>query len=1164
MTCGLSLSPACPACGVEAPPRAKFCVACGTELEASSGSAAVPKTQEAGAARAAEERRQVTVLFADLSDYTALAERMDPESVKALLDRALRRLGEEVERYGGAIDKYIGDNVMAVFGAPVAHEDDPERAVRAGLGMQEAMTELNAEVGRRFDVGLTLRVGVNTGEVLAGAMGDGYTVIGDTVNVAARLQASATPGEVLVGEATYRSTRAAVEYRVVGPLALKGRAGPVGAWEATGLNASRPARAVVTETPLIGRDHELSLLQSIYSQLSRDRRPHLVTLIGQAGVGKSRLLVELDRRLAADGEGPSAVRHGHCLPYGSSLVYWALAEILRAECGILDEDPAGVAWEKLSTRLVTLLRDGGDDESESARKAGLIGGLLGIEPPGPSTSLAADPLRVRERFFAAVRSVVEARIRSRPLVLAFEDVHWADDGMLDLIEYLARWVRGPLLLLCLARDELLERRPGWGGGRRSASAVYLDPLGTDATERLVSTLLPAESDRPELISTLAERSGGNPFFAEAMVRLLEEEGSGAPDALPDTVQALLAARLDSLAPLERQVVQHGAVAGRSFPEAALEPVALGEDGDLSGALSSLEEKEILVPAAWEESGSDRELAFKHVLIRDVAYAMLPKATRARKHAEVGAFLERRAGDRSDEVVALLAQHYGRAARLAQEANLESDELRPLRTKALPFLEAAGDAAAAVYSNAEAFAHYATASGLAAEDDLPVRARIDEKQGDVALRMGRVDAALAVWTRCLDFHSGVEDLRRVGDLHRKVGAALWHKGERQQAIEHHQNGINLLREAPPCIELVRLYEEAAWLYMQTGDNMLAIYAAEKSLRLAERMGETAAVARAHGIFGRVFGRIGDTAKARENLERAAQLARGWSEAETILALLALGHHLEVFEGDYAGAERAYSEGLALAERVGDTPAQIELQTALAQISLYHGDWAGVAAAAGAATELCEREALLGKLCLPHALQGILEWREGNWAEAERLLRRSHELADQVGWSEVAFSALFGLAVVLRDSGDLDGAVGTLGQAFEVSQRAGLIAQSIQAVSARAVTLATAGDVENARKAADEAAELAERLSYPAAAAAALEAQGAATGGRDGVQRLRAARERWTAMGRVLDAARCQLLIGEALKNDEPGAANTALEAAAHSFEQLGIEHLVERSRELAST
>ena len=1160
MACGKPLARSCPTCGEEAPPEARFCMSCGTSL---SPAAAPTQPHPAVPEPPPEERRQVTVLFADLSGYTAVAERMDPEAVKTLVERALRRLGDEVQRYGGTVDKYIGDNVMALFGAPVAHEDDAERAVRAAFGMQAAMGEINESLPER--VSFELRVGINTGEVLAGSVGDDYTVVGDTVNVASRLQSAGKPGAITVGERTFRATSEAIHYEELEPLTLKGKAEPVPAWQAAGLKAAHALRraAPKREAPLVGRDYELGTLASLHERVVREGRPHLVTLIGEAGVGKSRLLREFERQLDKD---TASLRTGRCLPYGAGIVFWALGEVIREECGVVDTDSSDETWHKLSSYVQAVLADERSPDESSERVAALIGMSIGLEPPAElRPAYADDPERLREAFFSALRSGIEAAALRRPLVLAFEDIHWADDGMLDVIEHLAQWVRAPLMLLCLTRDELLERRTSWGGGRRNATQLFLEPLTREDTEQLVSSLLPSD-DHPvhELLPVVVERSGGNPFFAEEMVRRVAEADQIDLAELPDSVQAVLAARLDALDPFERRLVQQAAVVGRTFWASALATLALEENRDLEAALTGLQEKDILEPGAEGRLLGERELAFKHVLIRDVAYKMLPKAVRSRKHFEVGRFIEERAGDRTDEVVALLAEHYGRAAALGREGELPTEELQPIRERAVRFLEEAGDGASLLYSNREAIAHYQHAREVGDGGvDEAVLTRIAEKQGDVALRLGRVDAAIEVWERCLDYHRGQEDLDRVADLHRKIGSGLSHKGERKAAIEHYQKGINLLKDGPPRLELVRLYEEAAWLYLHTGDNMLAIYASEKALRLAERLGETRAASRAHGIFGRVFGRIGDTEKARSNLERSVELARGSDHGETILALLALGRHFEISEAETERASEAYTEALALAKQVGDLPSQVELHAALAQLAVYRADWRQVEESTAASAELAEREGLVGKLCLPYALRALMRWRSGDHDGAEQLFRRAHELADQVGWSELAFSSLFGLAVTLRDRGDLSAAVTALDQATDVCERAGLIAQSIQATAERAVVLALAGRIEAARESAEEAAELADRLHYPVGRAASLEAQGAtAEDAAEGLRLLAEARDAWTALRRPLEAARCDLVAVLLLADRDPASAEAARERAAEEYESLGVAHLARQAREPA--
>ncbi|MFL5892714.1 MAG: AAA family ATPase, partial [Solirubrobacterales bacterium] len=906
MSCGSALAATCPSCGTENPPGAKFCIECGTPLgavapasAATAPSPAPPTTRTsqgaglfggqlpgAGAgwgpsASLPEERRKATVLFADLSGYTAVAERLDPEAVKSFVDRALRRLGQEVLRYGGSVDKYIGDNVMAVFGAPVAHEDDPERAVRSGIAMQAAMDEINKDIEAATGVRFSLRVGINTGEVLAGQVGDGYTVIGDAVNVASRLQSAARPGSVTVGTTTHRLTRGMIEYEELEPLNLKGKAQPVPAWEAVRLLVSgTAARGSRGAAPLIGREDESSLLLSLFDRVVREERPHLVTVIGQAGVGKTRLLREFATELA-EREQKAAFRVGHCPAYGAGLAYWALGEIIRGQFEIVDTDDSELAWGKLVNGIEAVSSYLETDEPPD-RLAATIARPLGIEPP-PELAAATgvhdsdDPQQIRDRLFSAVRSLVEAASKRWPVVIAIEDIHWADEGMLDLIDYMARWIRGPALIVCLARDELLERRPGWGGGRRNYTTISLEPLSQGEARELVTTLLAngtasnGSNGHGDLVPQVAERSAGNPLFVEEMVNRIREEGSKDVDTLPESVHAVLAARLDSLSVPERRVLQHASVVGQTFWRGSIAGLHEEEGIDLPAALNGLEEKDLVVSSAGSRLAGEQEYAFKHVLIRDVAYSTLPKSLRARKHAQVASFIEERAAERSEGVVAMVADHYARAAALGADADVDQAELREINSKALTALESAGDAAASLYSNQEAINQYETALSVGREletsgSDPTVRVRIAEKLGDVALRLGRVDRATEVWEECLDFHRRQEDLARVGDLHRKIGAALWHKGDRDGSIEHYQKGIDLLKDGPACLELVRLYEEAASLYMHTGDNMLAIYASEKALRLAERMGEMRAASRAHGIFGRVFGRIGDTEKARENLER----------------------------------------------------------------------------------------------------------------------------------------------------------------------------------------------------------------------------------------------------------------------------------------------------------
>ena len=512
-------------------------------------------------------------------------------------------------------------------------------------------------------------------------------------------------------------------------------------------------------------------------------------------------------------------------------------------------------------------------------------------------------------------------------------------------------------------------------------------------------------------------------------------------------------------------------------------------------------------------------------------------------------------------MALLAEHYGRAAQLGIELSLAPSESSPTAPRRCATWRPQATRRWPSTPTPKRSSQYQAAGELAG-DDAEAHARLLEKQGDVALRLGRVDSAIDVWEQALAYHKAQEDLEREAELHRKIGAGLAHKGERKQAIEHHQRGINLIKDGDPSLALVRLYEEAAWLYMQTGDNMLAIYASEKALRLAEQLGEVRAASRAHGIFGRVFGRIGDTVKARENLERAVELASGSDAHETVLALTALGHHLESSDGDYAGAAGAYEKALQLAQQVGDVPAEVELHAAIAQLAVYAADWEQVRRCSDLSAELSEREGLVGKLCLPYALRGRLHWIEGDWQASEESFRRAYELAEQIGWSEVCFDALYGLASTLRDRRDLQAAETTLAQALDVCDRAGLIVQSIQALSARAVLMRLAGRGEKATEAANAAVEIAERVHYPVGEAAAVEATGVVGPLPDALADIERARESWQALQRPLDAARCELLLGQRLLEQDRDSGVASLERAASEFEVLGVAHLAARARELA--
>jgi class 3 adenylate cyclase/tetratricopeptide (TPR) repeat protein len=1154
VSCGTDQAVVCTDCGAPGLPGASFCGECGAALGRRPSEADPPSHEQQDLP---EERRRATVLFADLSGYTAIAEQLDPEVTKSLVDRALKRLSREVTDRGGHIDKLIGDNVMAVFGAPIAHEDDPERAVRAGLAMQVAMSEINAEIGARAaskGIELALRVGVNSGEVLAGAVGDRYTVIGDTVNVAARLQAEGAVGAVTVGAATLRSTAAAIEYRDLEPLKLKGKSRPIPAWEAVALVESGPSDATRRSAgPFIGRDEELALLGSLFERSVRESRPYLVTIFGQAGVGKSRLLVELAESLEKR-FGQVEMLIGHSPAYGTSTTYAALGEILRERFGVSRAEPSAVGASKLAAGIEELA-EGTGEPVDATRAAALIARVVGIDEQSETED--EDPEQVRDQIFAATRLVLQLLSARAPIIVAFEDVHWADEGLLDLIEHLSGWGNGPLLIVCLARDELLERRPTWGGGRRNATTLSLDPLATEEAESLVQSLLAGQPGGGELAVEVAHRSGGNPLFAEEMVNRLREERSADVEGLPDSVHAVLAARLDALGSDERRLLQAASVVGQTFWDRVV--------GNLVGvavedSLDALVNKDMIVPTPASRVAGEREFAFKHALVRDVAYGTLPRAVRARRHFELAGIIEGRLGENRSGVAALLAEHRLKAVELAEQADFPADELRSMRRASALASEAAGDVAASLYSNAEALANYENALRLGGGLDPDEIARVEESRGDTAFRAGHVDAAIEGWTLALEFQEDSGTPARAGGLHRKIAAGLWHKADRESSIAHLQRGIDLLKDGEPCRELIELYEEAASFYVETGDNMLAIYAAEKAQRLAEALGQSSTASRAHLTFGRVFGRIGDLEQAHGSFQRAVELARQASPGETVRALLALGRHLEVAEADYSAAVAACDEALELADQLGDVPAQVELHGVLGQLAIHSASWPEVDQHAEAAARLAEREGLSGQICLPLLLQGVSSWRLGDWQRAESRLNRAAEIAAAGGRSEAAFSALLWIGACKFSRADFQAACTALAEAAATCDRAGLTAQAAEATGARATVLALWGRRQEAESASESVAELLQRAANPASTAAATEARGAAA-----FETSRAAGELseaialWEEAGRPLDAIRARVLLSRSLMKDAPAAAREMAEEAAKESERVGVSHLAVAAR-----
>ena len=591
----------CARCGQENPAGSKFCNSCGAPLAAPD--------------RPGEERRLVSVLFVDLVGFTSRSERLDPEDVRAFLVPYYERVRSELEGHGGRVEKFVGDAVMGVFGAPITYGDDAERAVRAAFAVRDWAEQ----------EGLQLRVAVNTGEAIVALdaspeRGETF-VTGDVVNTAARLQSASPVGAVLVGEETYVGTRGSIEYRPSQPIVAKGKEAPVQAWLALRATAAIGERRVAS-VPMIGRDRELGVLTGVWQRVVEEGRSHFVTAFGPAGIGKSRIALEL-AQLVAGQDAARAIR-GRCTPYGASSPYSAFAQQVKQTARIFDSDEADEATEKLIGAIASLAGPAAAEEHTPN-----LAMLLGLEGDREAVD--------REQLFFSARVFVEALAMHGPTLLVYEDIHWADGSLLDLLEWFAARVRDvPVLFLALARPELLGERPGWGGGLPAYTALPLEPLGEAAGRELATELL-GRVETTMRVEKVAETAEGNPLFIEELARCIGEQQAKGLDELPTSIRAIIAARLDSLPAAERAALVDASVVGRVFWRGALSEIE--GRADLSQVLGSLEGRDLIQREAVSRIKGDQQFGFKHGLIHDVAYSTLPRAARRVKHAAVARFLE---------------------------------------------------------------------------------------------------------------------------------------------------------------------------------------------------------------------------------------------------------------------------------------------------------------------------------------------------------------------------------------------------------------------------------------------------------------------------------------------------------------------------------------------
>jgi class 3 adenylate cyclase/tetratricopeptide (TPR) repeat protein len=843
----------CPNCGKENPQGFRFCGFCTAPLEAASPAPG-------------EERKVISILFVDLVGFTARSHGADPEDVRAALVPYHSLLKREIETFGGTVEKFIGDAVMAVFGAPVAHEDDAERAVRAALRIIDAIADLN----ERNTLDLSVRAAVNTGEGLialrARTEAGESMVTGDIVNTASRLQNVAPVDGVVVGEITYRSTKDSIDYEELAPVMVKGKPEPIPVWRALSARSRFGVDAnVAFRTPFIGRDYELTTLKLAYARATRESSLQLATIVGEPGVGKSRLLAEFSSFIDEQEE-LIFWRQGRSLPYGEGITFWALGEVVKAQAGILESDSSEEAASKLRDAISVAVKEPGEHPWFFSR----LGPLVGIDVPGDTPQ--------KEESFTAWRRFLEAIAERGPLIVAFEDLHWADPSLLEFIEHLADWVKGvPMFIVCIARPELYDRHPNWGGGKRNITVVSLAPLNDSETAQLISSLLSQAVLPAEVHSTLLERAGGNPLYAEEFVRMLSDRGilirkgriltlaDGAEIPVPDSVQALIAARLDTLTPERKSLLQDASIAGKVFWSGALAALGGQDDEQIQRGLRELGDKELVRPSRNSSMEGEHEYSFWHALIRDVSYSQIPRAARAEKHRAMAAWIESTA-ERLDDYAEVLAHHYSTALELARASG--ALELEDLEAAARRSLVVAGERALKL-DPVSALRLYRNALELLDRDD-PGTPRMLVGAGMASQAQGLFPNAESYLQEALAGLSQHHDLATEELALDSLAALRRVQGRSEEARALAKRAVELLDQQAPTEALSRAYRSVgAFEWMADSFNEALIWA-NKAIDAAKACRSRTALSKSLDLRGMVRCDSGDM-QGIEDLREAVALA-----------------------------------------------------------------------------------------------------------------------------------------------------------------------------------------------------------------------------------------------------------------------------------------------------
>jgi class 3 adenylate cyclase/tetratricopeptide (TPR) repeat protein len=997
--CATPLAARCSNCGTANPPAAKFCGECAQPL-----SAVAPEPDQ-GAAPVAE-RRLVSILFADLVGFTPFAEERDAEDVRDTLTRYFDLASEVMTRYGGTVEKFIGDAVMAVWGTPVAHEDDAERAVRAALELVDAVRSLGPTI--------QARAGVLTGEAATtlGATNQGM-VAGDLVNTAARLQSVAPPGVVLVGEATQRAASQAIAFEEAGEQTLKGKASPVPAWRALRVVSERGGRnrSEALEAPFVGREEEFRLLKDLFHATGREQRSRLVSIIGPAGIGKSRLAWEFLKYL--DGLVENVWwHHGRSPAYGEGITFWALGEMVRARCGLAETDDEATT----RARVGEVLGQHVTDPAERRRIEPALLALLGVGSAAGS-----------EQLFAAWRTFFERLSGSGSVVLAFEDLHWADSGTLDFVDHLLEWSKShPIFVVTLARPELLEKRPDWGAGKRNFASVYLEPLSEAAMRSLLGGLVPSLPE--QTTRAIVTRADGMPLYAIETIRMLVADGRlkeaggvylpvGDLTALavPETLTALIASRLDGLDPADRGLLQDAAVLGQSFTLDALSAVSGLDVVKLEPRLRGLVRRELLSIEADPRSPERGQYAFLQALIREVAYNTFAKKDRKVRHLAAARFFEQLG---SDELAGALAGHY-----LAAHANApDGSEADALAAQARLALKGAAERAASLGAHDQAVAFLEQA--LSVTTDPADEAELLERAGQSATAAAHYKRAEAFLRRALELHRTRDDRLGAARTTAFLGTALISGKQEKAALELLVPASAEFSDLFPDRAVVALDGALAWAYVENEEPRRGLEVAERVLEAAEHGDLVEILAATLVTKGIALGGVGrrregiGAIRAGEELARDNRLDHVQSRALAVRGFL-LG------DVDIVGALDAYRDGLALARRAGHRAGVLRLVNNLGYTAFLTGDWdEALEHLDGQLTEDLEgtdRIALLGNSVIVHACRGedvgdrLTELRH---LLDENPLRATADVDDAVGNAAMADGRLNDARAAWRHLADQD--------------------------------------------------------------------------------------------------------------------------------------------------